>query len=265
MRKEFDGGVLLRRSGPASAPKVICVHGFADDGAAFAGLAGTALTARFELVAPDLPGFGASHPFADDAATISAFADHIVDLAARISPSRPVALIGHSIGAAIAIEAALRRPRAIAHVMSIEGNLTEEDAYFSGRAAGYRDPAAFKRDFVADIERMSAEQLTPLRYVEAARRARAKSMWRLGRDAAEKGRNDGFGEALLLLSSTGVSGLYLWGRRNAPAATARFVDERLAASKVRVREYTQSGHWKMIDDPDATGRLAGEAFARLAA
>ncbi|MEO1014020.1 MAG: alpha/beta fold hydrolase [Pseudomonadota bacterium] len=265
MREEFDGGVFLRRCGPASAPKIICVHGFADDGAAFAGLAKTALTARFELVAPDLPGFGASDPFADDVATITALADYVVEFAARISPTRPVALIGHSIGSAIAVDAALRRPGVIAHVMSIEGNLTADDAYFSGRAAAYEEPAAFKRDFVADVERMAANESALRRYLEAARRADAASMWRLGRDAAAKGRDDGFGEALLSLASRGVSSLYLWGRRNAPAATARFVDERLAPSSVRVREYGQSGHWKMIDAPEDTARLAAEAFAPLAA
>lgn len=263
MREDWFEGALLRRAGDPSAPKAICLHGFADDGTAFAPLDGTVLTEDFELIAVDLPGFGASDAATD--ARIAPLAQFVLRLAEAISPSRRVALIGHSIGSAIAVEAARARPDRVGAVLSIEGNLTDADAYFSGRAAGYDDEGSFKSEFVADVERMAADQPALTRYLAAVRRADPTSMWTLGRDAAERGEENAFGRALLVLPGMGVAVTYLWGRHNTPASTIAFVDEHLANSDVASREFTKSGHWKSVDAPDATGRIARDAFAPLAA
>jgi predicted alpha/beta hydrolase family esterase len=47
---------------------------------------------------------------------------------------------GHSLGAAIAVRAAHRLATRVAGVFSIEGNLTQADAYFSGAACRFDDP-----------------------------------------------------------------------------------------------------------------------------
>lgn len=255
-------GTLLRRFGHPGAPKVICVHGFADDGTAFAPLANSVLTDDFELIAVDLPGFGVAASTPDPAIELSA--RFIIRLAETLSPDRSVALIGHSIGSAIVVAAATLFPTRIAAVLSIEGNLTADDAYFSGRAADYNDAAAFKQDFVHDLERLATEQPQMERYLSAVRQADAYAMWTLGRDAVERGQDNAFGHALLSLPDKGIATTYLWGRHNTPPVTAEFVDAHLAASRVQVIEFKTSGHWKSVDAPKATGRIAREAFGTAA-
>ena len=51
----------------------------------------------------------------------------------------------------IAVEAAARLGDGFGGLFSIEGNLTADDAFFSGRAAEFTDPVAFKHCFLDDI------------------------------------------------------------------------------------------------------------------
>ncbi|GHH25276.1 hypothetical protein GCM10008023_38450 [Sphingomonas glacialis] len=87
----------------------------------------------------------------------------------------------------------IRHPGRFTALLSIEGNLTSEDAYFSGQATGFADPDAFKRVFVTSIRDMATRDPAMGRYATAVAGADALAMWRLGRDAAELGRDDGFG------------------------------------------------------------------------
>lgn len=257
MRAELFEGALLRRFGASRGPKVLCIHGFADDGTAFTPLAGTEFAQEHEVVACDLLGFGASPPLAET--TIDACAAFVVRLADALSPDRPVGLVVHSVGSPIAVSAAAVRPNRVGAVLPIEGNLTADDAYFSGRAGGFEDAQAFKAAFGDLVWTMAQENRSMRRYHGAVRLADARSMWHLGRDAARRGAMDGFGHAYLGLASLGIQSLYFWGRHNTPTATAAFVDRHDFAN----REFAASGHWKSVDAPDDTGTVAREVFRVL--
>jgi hypothetical protein len=61
-------------------------------------------------------------------------------------------------------------------LFSIEGNLTADDAYFSGKAADHDEPISFKRAFLDEIWAMATSQLILRRYHAAATMADAQAV-----------------------------------------------------------------------------------------
>ncbi len=115
------GQFALRRAlppaPPTDAPTVLCLHGFPDTAATFDPLLTTLADAGFVAVAPTLRGYRPSTlagPF-----DLDTLADDAADLAAALSPERPVDLVGHDWGAAIAVAAAQRHPRRVGAVVTL--------------------------------------------------------------------------------------------------------------------------------------------------
>ena len=93
--------------GPSDAPGILLVHGLGVSGKYFAPLI-RLLSSSYRVVTPDLPGFGAS-AHVGPALTIpgqAAALERVVDL---VGLDRPV-LLGHSMGAQVVTEMAVRRP-----------------------------------------------------------------------------------------------------------------------------------------------------------
>jgi pimeloyl-ACP methyl ester carboxylesterase len=90
----MDSVLLLHGSGPGST------------GAAWNPLV-DALGERFQVHAPDLPGFGAAPP-----ADISAWAE-------LLAPDAPCAIVGNSAGGALALTLAVRRPDLVTRIVAV--------------------------------------------------------------------------------------------------------------------------------------------------
>lgn len=120
--------------GTAGGPVVVLLHGWMDQGAAWAEVAEHLLTLRPDLrvLAPDQRGFARSdHP--GPGATYH-FPDYVLDLdlLARAEGWPPVALVGHSMGGTVASYWAGLRPEAVRSLVLVEGlgppSVTDEDA-----------------------------------------------------------------------------------------------------------------------------------------
>lgn len=115
MRTLVRDGVRLCyvETGTGAAP-IVFVHGWCCDSSYFAPQAGH-FSARHRVVSVDLRGFGASDKPTQEY-TIEGFADDLAWLCSELGLERP-ALVGHSMGGAIALATAARHPglpRAIA-------------------------------------------------------------------------------------------------------------------------------------------------------
>lgn len=98
------GALAASHFGPADGPPVLMAHGFAGDRSTFDQLAKGLARAGLSVRTVDLPGHGETAAEAKDI-------DTLVDaLAATLTPARPVHLVGHSLGAAVATLAASRVP-----------------------------------------------------------------------------------------------------------------------------------------------------------
>lgn len=95
-------------TGPRDAPALLLLHGLGASGHSFRRMI-PGLAARFRVLVPDLPGQGFSRTAARDRLGLAPMA---ADLAALCDAAgvRPRAVIGHSAGAALALQMALDRP-----------------------------------------------------------------------------------------------------------------------------------------------------------
>ena len=93
-----------------SGPPLALIHGLGTNRAIWR-MVIPSLADRHRVLAPDLPGFGESAP-AGDGFELEAAADAVGDALAS-SSAEPVDLVGHSLGGAVALTLASRRPDAV--------------------------------------------------------------------------------------------------------------------------------------------------------
>jgi len=108
------GGTLHVRRWPAAAASrgtCLLLHGFAGSLDTWVGTAAMLAGDGFVVVAPDLPGHGASQVTAD---TPQAIARMLADAWGHLGLTGPVHLIGHSMGGAIALLLAAAQPQRLA-------------------------------------------------------------------------------------------------------------------------------------------------------
>ncbi|MDN0077312.1 alpha/beta hydrolase [Crenobacter sp. SG2303] len=123
------------------------------------------------MIAPDLLGYGRQAERLP--ASLSDQVDYLAELIGKETDG-PVALLGHSVGGAIAMLLADRHPDRVAAVVNVEGNFTLNDAFWSASVA--KQPVAevdalidgFRTDPAAWLARSEVEA-TEENLVEARR------------------------------------------------------------------------------------------------
>ena len=144
-----DGlSIFYREAGPRDAPTLLLLHGFPSAGHMFRDLI-PALSDRYHVIAPDLPGFGQS-----DMPSRSTFAytfDHIADAIDRFTEAVGLsrfAIYVFDYGAPTGFRIALKHPDRITAIISQNGNAYEEglsDGWTPIRAY-WQDPSAANRE-----------------------------------------------------------------------------------------------------------------------
>jgi hypothetical protein len=142
----------------------------------------------------------------------------------------------------IAVEAAARLGASFGGLFSIEGNLTADDAYFSGRAADFDDPVLFKQRFLDDIWSLAQTRAILRRFHAAAVSADPLAMWALGRDAKRMSIRDAPGQAYRCANTT---------------ETARYW---VSKSDIDQLQFAGASHWPMVDQPHETARAIASFF-----
>ena len=159
------GTVRGLRTGDAGAPRVLALHGWLDNAASFVPLASH--LRGLDLVAPDLPGHGASDHLAPGVDYSFAGAVHtVLDIADALGWER-FALLGHSMGAGIASLVAAACPERVERLVAIEalGALAEEPGRTVERL----------REAVAATRALPGKRLRVFADIEPAVRARMKA------------------------------------------------------------------------------------------
>src|ERR1017187_3823501 len=84
-----------------------------------------------ETLAPDLLGYGVLADVPDSAVTLPAQADELRSCIRRAYGNTTVDVVGHSVGGVIAMLYASQEPSSVRRVVSVEGNFTLKDAFWS--------------------------------------------------------------------------------------------------------------------------------------
>lgn len=220
-----------------SRPVMLMIAGFGDDSSMFAPLLETDLAQHFRLVPLDLPGFGA--PRLPQRTTLEALAGFVA-AAAREHGARSI--VAHSVASIIASLAAGQADCPLRTIMSLEGNITAQDAYFSGTAADHDSPEAFRTAFLGRLDEMAAEAPVVRRYRDVVSRADPTALWELGCDARAFSNTHVPGEALRASAEV----CYLYNPDNCPRATLDW----LARNPMRHAVLMNATHWASVDAPN---------------
>lgn len=116
-RAVSDPGLAVAELGPADGAPLLAIHGITSSSRAFLALARRLPEAR--ILAPDLRGRGRSR----DLPASTGIRDHAADLA-RLLDSRslgPIPVVGHSMGAFVAVALAAARPDLVSSLLLVDG------------------------------------------------------------------------------------------------------------------------------------------------
>jgi lipase len=90
---------------------------------------------------PDLPGYGTNRHYPLEGISVDAAADFIYTHMHALGYER-AHIVGHSIGGVVAVVVASRYPEAVASLVSVEGNFTLKDAFWTQRLAQMNESEA---------------------------------------------------------------------------------------------------------------------------
>jgi len=137
-----EGQLHVASIGDRDKPLVLCLHGFPEYWAAWAGVM-EALAGDFFLAAPDQRGFNLSfRPQGEEAYRTKHLVADVAALADRLSPGRPFVLAGHDWGASVAYAYAFAHPGRVSHLVIANG----------------AHPVCFQRAILEDAGQRAASQ-----------------------------------------------------------------------------------------------------------
>ncbi|MGG6240881.1 alpha/beta fold hydrolase [Nodosilinea sp. AN01ver1] len=106
--------------GPEDGPRVLCLHGILEHGAAWDGVATALADQGYHIIAPDLRGHGRSaHAGAGSGYQLLDFLGDLDGLTATLG-SQPVVLVGHSMGAVLGAVLTSLRPERVQRLVLVE-------------------------------------------------------------------------------------------------------------------------------------------------
>ncbi|MCW3478443.1 alpha/beta hydrolase [Neisseriaceae bacterium JH1-16] len=216
------------------------------------------------VLAPDLLGYGRQAERLSANLSLSDQADYLVGLI-ETEADRPVVLLGHSVGGAIAMLLADRHPEKVTAIINVEGNFTLNDAFWSASVA--KQPlaevealiAGFRADPEAWLARAGVEA-TPASLTEARRwlacqgGATVQAMGRAVVDAT--GGQEYLATLRRVFERTPVH--LVAGERS--RAGWDVPDWALTAA-ASVTVLSNVGHMMMLEDPDGFGRAVAALLA----
>lgn len=218
------------------------IHGFGDSGLAWAEAFATGLAQKYNLFVPDMPGFGVS-PFAPNCTTIEAQAHKLVQIIEKVSSATPIAIVAHSIGGLIATRLCRQLGSRVAGYVSVEGNLTEADSYFSGKVLQYQNPRVFHQAFKQEIFAKADASDAYRRYYNSLSFAQPEALVGWGTSSVPHVKNNACGKDFKALTCPKV---YLWGSQDTPPETQAFIHQQNIPNK----QFEDAGHWHMIENPE---------------
>jgi pimeloyl-ACP methyl ester carboxylesterase len=230
-------------------PSMLMIAGFGDNASMFAPFLNTVLAEHVELKPLNLSGFGA--PPLNGETGLESLAECVAEQA-RANGAEII--LAHSVASIIASFAVQADDCPLNTVLSLEGNITAEDAYFSGMAADYPDAESFQAAFLARLDEMANDNEILARYRREVENADPQSLWSLGCDARRF--SDRIEPGLVLMAAPRMH--YFYNPDNCPKLTL----ERLETHNIPRTVLKGASHWASLDQPDLLARAIIAALSR---
>jgi pimeloyl-ACP methyl ester carboxylesterase len=126
--------IFLYEAGSSGAPDLLLVHGLGDEADTWRRVI-PALTERYHVVAPDLPGFGRSPLPPRGGLTPSLLIAVLAELVQYLG-MRQITLLGSSLGASLAQALAVAHPEMVSRLILVDGGLLQRARLNAGMLLG---------------------------------------------------------------------------------------------------------------------------------
>ena len=229
--------------------------------------AGDYLVPRPVLI-PDLPGYGLNREAEPTGISVTGAADWVWRRI-RAAGYQQAHIVGHSIGGAVAVSLAYRRPEVVASVINVEGNFTLKDAFWSRKLAEMSEPeveaqlAGQRADPAAWLSQAGIEPTVERCRVAAAgfEAQAASTLQAMARSVVEiTAKPDYLDQVRAILDRGTVFHLVAGERSRAGWDVPQFVLRRAAGMTIQ----PDAGHLMMLDDPAAFLDIIGKLIPAAA-
>lgn len=232
-------------------PTLLMIHGLGDSGLAFADVFDDTRFREFNILVPDLVGYGRSSLSAAGDYRFDAQVKRLWEVIRRVG-TRRVFIVGHSLGGDLAtLLCASDRDRTIERFVNVEGDVTQFDLFISGKAVTADRQGRFRewfRDFAdSTVYRdWGSRYESCRRYYASLRFCRADAFLANARECYE--RNTALegtfrSEIGRLYTSLPAPRVFCFGSESLSPRTAQFLEERC----LERRAFEAAFHWVMID------------------
>ncbi len=263
--------LFVGRAGPVDAPVLLLIHGLGQNAHTDWAEPVQALAPRFQIVAVDLPGFGASPPplgpFAFDT-----LGRQLAQLVTRLAPGRRVHVVGHSLGGAVALHFAHRHAALVDRLVLVDAAGLLLKQVFMRHMTAQAVPSTGVAPLDAVIRGMGGRLRDLGSYIFLGQDARFDFLpWLMGNPQARKALLGGVVQAdaaitlveqdfTAALRETTAPTTLIWGSedRIAPPRTGRILAARMP--QVRLQVMAGAGHTPMADRPGEFNRLLLDAL-----
>lgn len=217
------------------------LHGFADSGLAYREVFSSDLNQTFNLYVVDLPGFGVS-PLSEATASMKSQAELLAGIIREeVADQKAVNIVAHSLGALIGTWLSQELHAQMNCFISVEGNLTEADSYFSSKPLQYDTADEFVAAFEQEIFEWAKTESRFRRYYSSLRFADPEGMRTWSLSSQEFIRRNRCGKEFQALPCRKV---YVWGDVDTPKETQSFIRE----NDIPNMHYEGVGHWHMLEN-----------------
>ncbi|HEX5655618.1 MAG TPA: alpha/beta fold hydrolase [Polyangiales bacterium] len=249
---EFGGELYVVEAGPHDGPPLVLLHGLGEQGARDFDPILLDLTMRYRVLAFDLPGLArSSHQ--DDVYSPKRYTALVSAMVTRHFGARAVAVLGHSMGGALAIQLAADHPEQVERLMLLDvAGVLHYREYMREVIAGSAQ-STWQRTLAGARKTLFAVGMFPARKMKLERLALEASPTLRGffsssRTAAILFVQQDFGPAIRRVRAPTFLG---WGVQDsvAPRRTAMILRSQLPVQ--RYVEFARSGHVPMRTEPEA--------------
>lgn len=249
---------------------LVLIHGLATTRAIWT-LVVPALSRTHRVVTLDVPGFGESYP-AGSGFELEAVSDRIVQGLEDLGIQAPFDLVGHSLGAGVALTLAARQPEAVRRlVLAAPGGLVPYPRYAVRLLSGALNRLLAARRSLVPLTDLAWGRRLLLLTAVADAAALPPTQARLLVEASSGARRSA--EALATIAAADLRPLFahvvaplglIWGEhdRTVPARIARVITE--ARPDAQLELIPAAGHVSMVERPEAFVAALEGLLGRLA-